>query len=191
MKYKTDIYSHVIILILTLFFYFPEFVKPLLQLQTDSSLFVASAANQMLAHVLLFFQPVSPAGSNGITKKDQYAQQTYGGIKTPVTLDPDPALTMETNAKYTAVVMAISEFLKESLMPKENTRLHQSLQILKLLALLFTQARPPLRDTLLRTVANALEELVMAGYSELTLPLTDVILAANRYTISNMNRNIL
>ncbi|CAK6971780.1 BRCA1-associated ATM activator 1 [Scomber scombrus] len=161
------------------FFVQSDFIKPLLQLQTDSSLFVASAANHMLAHILLFFQPVSPAGSNGIHKKDQYAERTYSGIKTAITLDSDPALTTETNAKYTAVVVAISEYLKESLVPKEKTKLHQSLQILKLLALLLAQARPPLRDTLLRTVADSLEELVTAGYSQLTLPLMDVILAAN------------
>ncbi|XP_053195570.1 BRCA1-associated ATM activator 1 [Scomber japonicus] len=161
------------------FFVESDFIKPLLQLQTDSSLFVASAANQMLAHILLFFQPVSPAGSNGIHKKDQYAERTYSAIKTPITLDSHPALTTETNAKYTAVVVAVSEYLKESLVPKENTQLHQSLQILKLLALLLAQARPPLRDTLLRTVADSLEELVTAGYSQLTLPLMDVILAAN------------
>lgn len=94
---------------------------------------------------------------------------------------------METNAKYTAVVVAVSEYLKESLVPKENTQLHQSLQILKLLALLLAQARPPLRDTLLRTVADSLEELVTAGYSQLTLPLMDVILAANRYAVSSQN----
>ena len=143
----------------------------------------------MLAHILLFFQPVSPAGSNGIHKNDQYAERTYSGIKTPITLDSDPApaLTMETNAKYTAVVVAVSEYLKESLVPKENTQLHQSLQILKLLALLLAQARPPLRDTLLRTVADSLEELVTAGYSQLTLPLMDVILAANRYIVSSQN----
>lgn len=139
----------------------------------------------MLAHILLFFQPVSPAGWNGIDKKDKCAEQTYTCIKAPVTMDTDlqhPNLTVETSAKYTAVVMAISEHLKESLVPKENTQLHQCLQILKLLALLLVQARPPLRDTLLQTVADSLEELVTAGYSQLTLPLMDVILAANRYT---------
>ncbi|XP_044203361.1 BRCA1-associated ATM activator 1 isoform X1 [Thunnus albacares] len=162
------------------FFVESDFIKPLLQLQTDTSLFVASAANQMLAHILLFFQPVSPARCNGIDKKDEYAERTYGGIKEPITLDPEhPALTMETSTKYTAVVMAISEYLKESLVPKENTQLHQSLQILKLLALLLAQARPPLRDTLLQTVADSLEQLATAGYSQLTLPLMDVILAAN------------
>ncbi|KAM7394522.1 hypothetical protein PAMP_021319 [Pampus punctatissimus] len=154
------------------FFVQSDFIKPLLRLHTDTSLFVASAANQMLAHILLFFQPVSPAGCNGVDEIDECAEQTNTCIKAP-------ALTMETSAKYTAVVMVTSEYLNESVVPKDNTQLHQSLQILKLLALLLAQARPPLRDTLLRTVAESLEELVTSGYSRLTLPLMDVILAAN------------
>ncbi|KAM7419582.1 hypothetical protein PAMA_016607 [Pampus argenteus] len=155
------------------FFVQSDFIKPLLRLHTDTSLFVASAANQTLAHILLFFQPVSPAGCNGADETDECAERTYACISAP-------AIAMETSAKYTAVVTAISEYLNESVVPKDNTQLHQSLQILKLLALLLAQARPPLRDTLLRTVAESLEELVTSGYSRLTLPLMDVILAANR-----------
>lgn len=87
---------------------------------------------------------------------------------------------MDTMAEYTAVVMATLEYLKESLVPKEKTQVHQSRQILKLLALLLAQAGPPLRDKLLQTVTGSLEELVTSGCSELTLPLMDVILAAYR-----------
>uniref|UniRef100_A0A3B5ABH3 BRCA1-associated ATM activator 1 n=1 Tax=Stegastes partitus TaxID=144197 RepID=A0A3B5ABH3_9TELE len=124
------------------------FVQPLLQLQTDTSLFVASAANQMLAYVLVFCQSVSSVGS----------------------------VPMETNQDYTAVVTAILEYLKKSLVPKENTQLHQSVQILKVLALLLAQTRPPLWDKLLQTVVDSVEELLTADYSQLTLPLMDVIL---------------
>ncbi|KAM8773566.1 integrator complex assembly factor BRAT1 [Acanthopagrus schlegelii] len=141
------------------FFVQSDFIEPLLQLQTDTSLFVASAANQLLAHILIFFQPVSSAGCNGLDKKEEDDGRTQTSI-------------------HTAVVMTISQYLKESLVPKENKQLHQSLQILKLLALLLTQAGPPLRDKLLQTVSNPLEELVAAGCSQLTLPLMDVILAA-------------
>ncbi|XP_044047502.1 BRCA1-associated ATM activator 1 isoform X2 [Siniperca chuatsi] len=156
------------------FFVQSDFIEPLLQLQTDTSLFVASAANQMLAHILLFCQPVSSAGCNGIDKKEEDDGRTHASI----TDLEHPAVTMETSAEYTAVVAAITEYLKESLVPKENTQLHQSLQILKLLALLLAQAGAPLRDKLLQTVADSLEELVTAGCSQLTLPLMDVILAA-------------
>uniref|UniRef100_A0A3Q3IS08 BRCA1-associated ATM activator 1 n=1 Tax=Monopterus albus TaxID=43700 RepID=A0A3Q3IS08_MONAL len=155
------------------FFVQSDFIEPLLQLQTDRSIFVASAANQMLAHILLFFQPPLSAGCNGIGKKDGDDKRTHASI---TDLD-QPAITLENRAEYAAVVTAILEYLKESLVPKENTQLHQSLQLLKLLSLLLTQARSPLRDMLLQTVAGSLEELVTTGYSQLTVPLMDVILA--------------
>lgn len=149
----------------------PDLTQPLLQLQTDTSLFVASAANQMLAHILLHFQPPLSTECNGIDQKDGNDRRTCASIT---------AVTMETSVEYTAVVVAISEYLKESLVPKVKTQHHQSLQLLKLLALLLAQAGPPLQDTLLQTVADSLEELVTAGCSQLTLPLMDVILAAHR-----------
>ncbi|KAK5899228.1 hypothetical protein CesoFtcFv8_008727 [Champsocephalus esox] len=138
------------------FFVQSEFIDPLLQLQTDTSLFIAAAANQMLAHILLFFQSVPP----GVDKKEK------GDGMTP------------SSADYTAVVKSISGYLQESLVPKESKNVRQSLQTLKLLALLLAQAGPPLRDKLLQTVGDSLEELVAAGSSELTLPLMDVLLSA-------------
>ncbi|XP_022593795.1 BRCA1-associated ATM activator 1 [Seriola dumerili] len=156
------------------FFVQADFIAPLLRLQTDTSLFVASAANQMLAHILLFFQPVLSAGCNGVGKKhgdDEKTQASITDIERSV-------VTMKTSQDYTAVVVATSKYLKESLVPTENTRLRRSLQTLKLLGLLLTQARPRLRDQLLQTVADPLEELVTAGYSQLTLPLMDIVLAA-------------
>ncbi|XP_042341259.1 BRCA1-associated ATM activator 1 isoform X3 [Plectropomus leopardus] len=149
------------------FFVQSDFIEPLLQLQTDTSLFVASASNQTLAHILLFFQPVSTAGCNGVDKKKEDDGRTRASIT-----------DSEISAEYTVVFTAISEYLKESLVPKENTNLHQSLQILKLLALLLAQAGPRLRDTLLQTVTDSLEELVTAVCSQVTLPLMDVIVAA-------------
>lgn len=145
-------------------------MTPLLQLQTDTSLFVASAANQTLAHILLFFQPVSSsAGCNGISEKNGDDEGTQASIA-----------DMETSSDYTAVVAATSTYLKESLVPKGTVRLHRSLQMLKLLSLLLGRAGPPLRDQLLRTVTDPLEELVTMGHSQLTLPLMDIILAAHR-----------
>ncbi|XP_056265439.1 BRCA1-associated ATM activator 1 isoform X2 [Pseudoliparis swirei] len=127
------------------FFVQSDFIDPLLRLQTDASLFVASAANQMLAHVLLSFQD---------------------GERT------------RSSAEYASVVTAISEHLKVSLVPQKYTELRQSLQVLKLLALVLARAGPPLWDRLLQAVADSLEELAAAGCSQLTLPLMDVILAA-------------
>ncbi|XP_008282629.1 integrator complex assembly factor BRAT1 [Stegastes partitus] len=156
------------------FFVQADFIQPLLQLQTDTSLFVASAANQMLAYVLVFCQSVSSVGCNGVDKKEDEDRSSHA-----TTTDLEyPAVPMETNQDYTAVVTAILEYLKKSLVPKENTQLHQSVQILKVLALLLAQTRPPLWDKLLQTVVDSVEELLTADYSQLTLPLMDVILAA-------------
>ncbi|XP_056227744.1 BRCA1-associated ATM activator 1 isoform X2 [Seriola aureovittata] len=166
------------------FFVQADFIAPLLRLQTDTSLFVASAANQMLAHILLFFQPVLSAGCNGVGKKHGDEKKTQASITDIET----SVVTMETSQDYTAVVVATSKYLKESLVPTENTRLRQSLQTLKLLGLLLTQARPRLRDQLLQTVADPLEELVTAGYSQLTLPLMDIVLAA--YSTSSSDERV-
>ncbi|KAF3687878.1 BRCA1-associated ATM activator 1 BRCA1-associated protein required for ATM activation protein 1 [Channa argus] len=152
------------------FFVQSGFIEPLLQLQKDTSLFVASAANQMLAHTMLFFQPPFSAGSNGISKKAEDDQRIDAS---------STAITMDTSAEYTAVVLAISKYFKESLVPSENAQQHQSLQLLKLLTLLLDQARPLLRETLLRSIGDSLEELVESDHSHLTLPLMDVILAAH------------
>uniref|UniRef100_A0A8C5DDC7 BRCA1-associated ATM activator 1 n=1 Tax=Gouania willdenowi TaxID=441366 RepID=A0A8C5DDC7_GOUWI len=109
------------------FFVQAGLIEPLLQLQTDTSLFVASAASQILAHILIFYQP-------------------------------SPSLTHNSMEK--------------------NEALHHAQQSLRLLVLLLTRLRPPLRDSLLHAVTDALEELLM---TDLTPPLMDVILAAHRY----------
>lgn len=133
-------------------------MEPLLQLQTDTSLFVASAANQTLVHLLLSLQLPSSEGLNSTEEPDEKAQMPVG----------------------TDVVVAISEYLAESLVPRDSTQLRQSLQTLRLLAALLSRAGPPFRNMLLQTLLNPLEELVKAGYSQLTLPLMDSIMAAHR-----------
>lgn len=122
----------------------------------------------MLAHILLFFQPVPSLGCNGVDKKEE---------------DDDDG-TKRASAAYAAALAAISGYLKESLVPKKYTALRQSLQILKLLALLLAAAGPPLCDGLLQTAGEPLEDLVAAGCSQLTLPLMDVLLAACRWAAS-------
>lgn len=112
----------------------------------------------MLAHIVLFFQPTSSAGRNGANENEDKCAPTV----------------------YSDIVAAISEHLKQSLVPKDSTQLQRSLQTLRLLALVLAQAGPPLWDGLLQTVADPLEELVTAGYSQLTLPLMDAVLAAYR-----------
>lgn len=132
----------------------PDFIEPLLQLQTDASLFVASAANQTLVHILLSFQ---------LPSSEEHDDEKNG----QASIGSD-------------VVMAVSEYLTESLAPRDSTQLRQSLHTLRLLALLLSQAGPALRNALLQTVLEPLEELVKADYSQLTLPLMDSIMAAHR-----------
>lgn len=120
---------------------------------------------------MLSFQPVSAAGANSEDKKDDKVNGSTSSFNVDV---QQPA------AEHTAVVKVISEYLRESLVPKDNAKLHQSLQTLKLLALLLSKAELPLRDELLQTVTVSLEEVVTAGCSQLTLPLMNVLLAAHR-----------
>ncbi|XP_057698842.1 BRCA1-associated ATM activator 1 isoform X2 [Corythoichthys intestinalis] len=129
------------------FFVQSGFTNPLLQLQLDPSMFVSSAANQLLAHILLSIQP----------------EEVHANTKI--------------SAEYSAVVLQLSNHIKEALVPKEGVLVTGSLQVLKLLALILDQAHHSLRDQLLNAVAASLEELIEAGYSQLTLPLMDVIMA--------------
>ncbi|XP_029706235.1 integrator complex assembly factor BRAT1 isoform X2 [Takifugu rubripes] len=146
------------------FFVKSGFIEPLLQLQTDTSLFVASAANQTLAHALLLLHLPSSEGSNSTEEHDD-----------------EHARTSTSSDEFTV----LSEYLTESLVPGDNTRLQQSLQTLRLLALLLSQAGPPLRDMLLQTVLDPLEELVKADCSLLTLSLMDAIMAAHSCSVAD------
>lgn len=148
------------------FFNLPDLTKPLLQLQTDTSLFVASAASQMLADTLLLCQSVSPPEARHNT--EQEADWKH------------PTLPVETDQTHSVVVEEVCQYLNKSLLPKATFQLHPSQQVLKLLALLLSRAGPPLRAKLLLTVSDSLEDLVTANYSQLTLPLMDILLAAHR-----------
>uniref|UniRef100_A0A087X611 BRCA1-associated ATM activator 1 n=1 Tax=Poecilia formosa TaxID=48698 RepID=A0A087X611_POEFO len=145
------------------FFAQADLIEPLLQLQTDSSLFVASAANQTLAQVLLLCQSPSSVGHNGSKNRD---------------LEHNSA-SMETTQNYSGIITKVSDYLNKSVVLKEISQLPGSQQILRLLAMLLVRVGPPLRDTLLLAVINSLEELVTTSCSQLTVPLLDVILAAN------------
>lgn len=141
-----------------------DLIEPLLQLQTDSSLFVASAANQTLAQVLLLCQSLSSVGHN--CSKNRYLEHN--------------SVSIETTQNYSGIITRVSEYLNKSVVLKEISQLPGCQQILRLLAMLLVQVGPPLRDTLLLAVMNSLEELVTTSCSQLTVPLMDVILAANR-----------
>lgn len=115
----------------------------------------------MLAHILVFSQSVSATGCNGVDDQGD-------GRELPST--------------HRDVAVAVSEYLKQCLVPGDGAHLHQTVQNLKLLALLLAQVQPPLRDELFQTAAGSLEDLATGGYSQFTLPLMDVIMAAYRYS---------
>lgn len=115
----------------------------------------------MLAHILVFCQSVFASGYNGA--------DDHGDRKELTSIHGD-------------VMAAVSKYLKQFLVPGDDAHLHQTVQNLKLLALLLAQVQPPLRDELFQTAAGSLEDLVTAGHSQLTLPLMDVIMAAYRYS---------
>uniref|UniRef100_A0A3B4AVI4 BRCA1-associated ATM activator 1 n=1 Tax=Periophthalmus magnuspinnatus TaxID=409849 RepID=A0A3B4AVI4_9GOBI len=124
------------------FFIQSEMMGHLFLLQTDSSLFVASSANQLLAHILLFYQPESP---------------------------------------LTDIVMSTCDYLKQSLLPKEQKQLQQSARLLRLITQILSQAGAPLWDKVSEAVSGPLKDLVTTENSQLTVPLMEVILAANWY----------
>uniref|UniRef100_A0A1A8IRP1 BRCA1-associated ATM activator 1 n=3 Tax=Nothobranchius kuhntae TaxID=321403 RepID=A0A1A8IRP1_NOTKU len=138
------------------FFVQADLIEPLLHLHTDTSLFVASAANHMLAHILLFCQ----------------SENSQNNSK-------HPTVPVETKQNYSAVTVKICEYLKRSLVLDGTSALLQSHQALKVLALLLSRAGPDLRDRLLLTVSDSLEELVTTNCSQLTRPLMDVVQAAH------------
>ncbi|XP_054633950.1 BRCA1-associated ATM activator 1 [Dunckerocampus dactyliophorus] len=150
------------------FFVLSGSITTLLQLQTDTSLFVASAASQLLAHILITFQ-AAPSSSNMTYKEDASMKSSIASLHPDFSKDACP--------QYTDVVRQISDYIKESLVPKDCTQVPRSLQVLKLLALILDRAVPPLREQLLQAVAGSLEDLVEMGYSHLTPALMDVIMA--------------
>lgn len=115
----------------------------------------------MLVHILVFCQSVFAAGCNGV--------DDHGDRKELFSTQGD-------------VVVAVSDYLKQFLVPGDDANLHRTVQNLKLLALLLAQVQPPLQGELFQTAASSLEDLAAAGYSQLTLPLMDVIMAAYRYS---------
>uniref|UniRef100_A0A8C6M765 BRCA1-associated ATM activator 1 n=1 Tax=Nothobranchius furzeri TaxID=105023 RepID=A0A8C6M765_NOTFU len=139
------------------FFVQADLIEPLLHLHTDTSLFVASAANHMLAHILLFCQ-------------SENSQNNSKHLTVPV----------ETKQNYSTVTVKLCEYLKKSLVLDGTSALFQSHQALKVLALLLSRAGPDLRDRLLLTVSDSLEELVTTNCSQLTRSLMDVVQAAHR-----------
>ncbi|XP_010863061.2 BRCA1-associated ATM activator 1 isoform X1 [Esox lucius] len=136
--------------------------KPILQLQTDPSLFVALAANHLLAHLLTFHQPTTASHT---TQRN--------GLSRPLSEEGELVETTQASS----VTMEILRHLENSLVSDNHT---QVLQGLRLLSVTLPQAEAALRELLMSRVLRPLEGLVLAGRRDLTQPLMDVLLAAYR-----------
>ncbi|KAJ3614021.1 hypothetical protein NHX12_017598 [Muraenolepis orangiensis] len=154
-----------------------DLTKVLLQLQTDSSLFVAAAANDVLSHILV--------NQSLLSRKCVDAEEKDGGGEADAAAADVRrlALTLGASHHYATVTMAILEHVKVSLVSKETEERHQTLQGLRLLGLVFGQARAPLLGVLLTSVSEPLEALVTEGHSRLTLLLLDVLLTAYKFVL--------
>ncbi|KAK6301229.1 hypothetical protein J4Q44_G00293270 [Coregonus suidteri] len=143
--------------------------KPLLQLQTDPSLFVASAANHLLARLLTFKQPATTS----------HTTQGNGLTVPPNTEEEELAVTMATSpGSGRSVTMEILKHLESSLESDSHT---QVLQGLRLLALTLPELEAPLWGSVIRRVLRPLEGLVLEGRGGgVTQPLMDVLLATYR-----------
>ncbi|CAB1344108.1 unnamed protein product [Coregonus sp. 'balchen'] len=140
--------------------------KPLLQLQIDPSLFVASAANHLLARLLTFKQPATTS----------HTTQGNGLTVPPNTEEEELAVTMATSpGSGRSVTMEILKHLESSLESDSHT---QVLQGLRLLALTLPELEAPLWGSVIRRVLRPLEGLVLEGRGGgVTQPLMDVLLA--------------
>ncbi|XP_076145887.1 integrator complex assembly factor BRAT1 isoform X1 [Alosa pseudoharengus] len=130
--------------------------KLILQLQRDKSLFVAAAANQLLAHILNFPHPP-------MTEQQQQGTAQENGSSGP-----------ECN---TATVTAeIVGHVGEALVSQEHFRV---LQALRLLALSLPGCGAPLLGSVWRGALGPLEGLLEAGMNKLSLPIMEVLQAAS------------
>lgn len=133
--------------------------KRILQLQRDKSLFVAAAANQLLAHILNFPHPP--------IAEEQTAQENGQSV-------PDRSTTATTTTA--SVTTEIVGHVGEALVSQEHFRV---LQGLRLLALSLPGCGAPLLGSVWSGALGPLETLLEAGMSKLSLPIMEVLQAAS------------
>ncbi|KAL2086632.1 hypothetical protein ACEWY4_017691 [Coilia grayii] len=175
----------------------------ILKLQCDRSLFVAAAANQLLAHILNFrHQPITQqtAKENGHDQPitDQAAEENghgqpimeqsaeKNGEDQPITgqtaeeNEDDRPITEQTGhtvPECSAVTMEIVGHIEEALASHEHFRV---LQALRLLALSLPGCGAPLLGSVWRAALHPLETLLEAGgTNNISLPVMEVLQAAS------------
>ncbi|XP_035253380.1 BRCA1-associated ATM activator 1 isoform X1 [Anguilla anguilla] len=139
-------------------------IKVVLQLQVDKSLFVASAANQLLAHILNFSELRSTCTSLG------------NGSRTDLREVYEDRLAAEC-PEWADGIVEIMKHVEDSLMSTVPFRTRQSL---KLVALSLAHCQPRVREMLWQRTERAVEVLLGNGQSSLTQLFMEVLQAAAR-----------
>ncbi|MFT7812049.1 BRCA1-associated ATM activator 1 isoform X1 [Arapaima gigas] len=149
-------------------------LKAVLHLQSDQSLFVASATNQLLARILTF--PTAPEGD--LSMEDACMVDEKKEHK--ISRDHD---------EWTQGTGEILKLVEESLASNIPFRVHQSL---KLIGLSLTHCQPHVREVLWQKTVEAKEVLLRNGHSSLTQPFLEVLRAAVRtFSCTRENSSIV
>ncbi|KAJ8284109.1 hypothetical protein COCON_G00029590 [Conger conger] len=151
-------------------------IKVVLHLQTDKSLFVASAANQLLAHILNFSERTTTCISleNGSKSDPSEMQKDQGTTECP---------------EWTDGIMEIMKHVEESLSSSVSFRACQSL---KLVAWSLAHCQPHVREMLWQRTEGAVEMLLGNEQSSLTQLFMEVLQAAARTPLfSQTNSSIV
>ncbi|KAG9349815.1 hypothetical protein JZ751_026168 [Albula glossodonta] len=153
-----------------LFLFKKGLIKVVLRLQTDKSLFVASAANQLLAHILNFGELTARCTS-----------PENGGKTEPSVLHKDSRGWPEC-PEWDDGIVEVIKHVEESLV--SGIPLH-TCQSLKLVALSLTHCQPHVREMLWQSTVVATEVLLGNGLSSLTQQFMEVLQAAARTPLCN------
>ncbi|KAG7491969.1 hypothetical protein MATL_G00009510 [Megalops atlanticus] len=156
-----------------LFLFKNGLTEVILNLQTDKSLFVASAANKLLAHILNFGEVIAMCPKGNKTELSGVHKDGIG----------------RECPEWTDGTMEIVRHLGDSLMSGVPFRIDQSL---KLVALSLAHCQPHVREMLWQKTEGAIEVLLGNGQSSLTKLFMEVLQAAARTPLfSKTDSNIV
>ncbi|XP_036397967.1 BRCA1-associated ATM activator 1 [Megalops cyprinoides] len=156
-----------------LFLFKNGLTKVTLNLQTDKSLFVASAANKLLAHILNFGEVTAMCPKGNKTELSGVHKDGIG----------------RQCPEWTDGIMEIMRHLEDSLMSGVPFQTDQSL---KLVALSLGHCQPHVREMLWQRTEGAIEVLLGNGQSSLTKLFMEVLQAAARTPLfSKTDSNIV
>ncbi|KAJ8364032.1 hypothetical protein SKAU_G00128630 [Synaphobranchus kaupii] len=150
-------------------------IKVVLHLQTDKSLFVASAANQLLAHILTFSEPTTTCTC------------LKNGGKTDLS-----EVRTDRGAECLAWAGGVAEVMKHVQDSLVSSVPFHACQSLKLVALSLAHCQPHVREMLWQRTEGAVEVLLGNDQSSLTPLFTEVLQAAARTPLfSQTNSSIV